>query len=270
MRSLWRRGQRRIVRRQAGWCSIRLAHRRRRGHPRLNRERWRRSLLRGPLAGGRLRDTGPAANGRRLRYLRSRWRLPPRIHGRLLGRHRPSALLRHALWRHPLLRRRHTRLTRPRAESLLRLARWRVLLPPRVYRRLRRLGLAGPGAGRLLRHNRLLRLRSGLRIGLHRARLRPAGLLRHHWLLRHDRLLRRGTLARPASLLRRRESDYAEQADRLPPALRTTEGLRGPLNLKAAVRTAKGVHGLGATSQPRWPSCRLCRCRGARSIPIPG
>ena len=71
---------------------------------------------------------------------------------------------------------------------------------------------------------------------LHRTRLGPAGLLRH------DRLLRHGRLAGPASLLRRSEGDDAKQPDRLPPALRTTEGLRGPLNLKAAVGTAEGVH----------------------------
>ncbi len=258
------------MRRQAGRNRIRLAHRRRPLHPRLRRESRRRGLLRGPLAGGRLRDTGPAANCRLLRHLRSHWRLSPRIHGRLLGRlHRPAALLRQALWRHSLLRWRHTWLPRPPAERLLRLTSWRILLPPRIGRRLRRQGLAGPRARRLLRHNRLLRLRSGLRIRLHRARLRPTGLLRHHRLLRHDRLLRRRTLARPASLLRR-EADYAEQPDRLSPALRTTKGLRGPLNLEAAVRTAKGVHGLDVTSQPRWPSCRLCRCRGGRSIPRPG
>jgi hypothetical protein len=207
-------------------------------------------LLRGPLADRLLRHallrhpwlTGPTANVWWLRNLRGRWRLSPGIHGRLLRRlHRPAALLRHDLLRYALLWR-HTGLTRPSADRrrLLRLARLRVLLSPGTCRRLWNLGLPRPDARHLLWHA-LLRLEARMRVRLHRTRLNRARL-RPAWLLRHRGLLRRSRLAGPASLLWRSEGDDAKQPDRLPSALRTTEGLRGPLNLKAAVRTAEGVH----------------------------
>jgi hypothetical protein len=231
-----------------------LSDRRRRWHPRLS---WIR-MLRRPLPDALLRHAcGPARwRLRRPRLLRhgllrhrrltgpttGRGRLRshglrPRIHRRLLRRlRRPAALL----WRAML--RRQTGLSRPTADRrglLRRCAGLRILLPPRICRLLRCLGLAGPDARHLLRHA-LLRLCAWLRIGLHRARhltwLGPSGLLRH------DRLLRSARQAGPASLLRRSKGDNAKQADRLPPALRTTEGLSGPLNLIAAVRTAECVH----------------------------
>ena len=258
---------------------------------------------------------GPTASGRLLRHLRLGThlrvrRLSPEI-GRRLRRLRlsgPSALLGHG----GLLR--HAGLTCPTASGRLlrhlRLGtRLRVRrLSPEIGWRLWRLWLDGPSSWNRLGHPWLY---TGL---LGHSRLHHAGLLGHRWLghsrlhtgllgpgtlwvrlLRPGRLLRHAGLhswlpglARPTALRWRSECHQAEQANRLPSTLRTTERLGGPLDLEAAVRTAECIHVLllflrprrradhgymapaHFTLRPRWPWYRPFRCRGARSSREPG
>ena len=173
------------------------------------------------------------SSGGRLRHLRHTGGLSPEVDRRLrnLRRWRPSALLRHVglLWNNRWLW--HALLAGPTANGRrLWHRRYAWSLPPEIGRRLRRLGLSGPSARDRLRYARLL--------------WHPR-LLRHSWMLRPNRLLRHSGLrglAGPLALRRRSGWDHAEQADRLPAALRTTERLGRPLDLKPAVRTAECIH----------------------------